>query len=141
MKSKIVSTVALVLALVMCISPLASAAVYSSDYIIASGASISKVSSGTVRIRFDVTGKSRVNEVGAEEIVVYESSDGNTWTPRKTFYSSTTPGMITYGKISTSSSVTYTGHSGYYYYAEVTVYAGRDGTGDTDLHITDSVRA
>lgn len=141
MRSRIVSTLALVLALVMCISPLASAAVYSSDYIISSGASISKVSGGTVKIRFDVNGKLRVNEAGAKKIVVYESPDDSTWTAKKTFYSSTTSGMITYGVMNVSSSITYTGRSGYYYYAEVTVYAGTDGTGDTDLHVTSSVRA
>lgn len=141
MKSRIVSAVALVLALVMCISPLASAAVYSSEYISFSSASISKVSSGKVEINFDVTGKFGVNEAGAKKVVVYESSDNSTWTSKKTFYSSTTSDMMFYGVKNASSSVTYTGRSGYYYYAVVTVYAGTSGTGDTEIHTTGSVRA
>lgn len=141
MKSKIVSVSALVLALIMCISPLASAAVYASDYITYSGATISKVGSGKVEISFDVTGKFGVNEAGAKKVVVYESPDDNTWTAKKTFYSSTTSGMMFYGVKNASSSVTYTGRSGYYYYAEVTAYAGKDGTGDTNFHVTGSVKA
>lgn len=141
MKSKIVSTIALVLALVMCIAPMASAAVYASNYINFSGATINKVGIGKVKISFEVTGAFGVNEAGAKKVVVYESPDGSTWTAKKTFYSSTTPGMITYGSKNATSSVTYSGRSGYYYYAEVTVYAGISGTGDTDLHVTGSVKA
>lgn len=141
MRSRIVSAAALVLALVMCISPLASAAVYASDYIVVSSASISKVSSGVVEVRCDVTGTFGVNEVGAKKIVVYESSDDINWTAKKTFYSSTTSGMILYGVMSGVSTVTYNGRAGYYYYAEVTAYAGTNGTGDTNIHITGSVKA
>lgn len=141
MKSRIVSVTAFVLALIMCISPLASAAVYSSNYISFSSASISKASSGTVKIRFDVTGKFGVNEVGAKKVVVYESPDDSTWTAKKTFYPSTTSDMMFYGVKNASSNVTYTGRAGYYYYAVVTVYAGTDGTGDTEIHTTGSVKA
>lgn len=141
MRSRIVSAAALVLALIICISPLASAAVYSSEYINFSDASISKISSGTVRISFGVTGKFGVNEAGAKKVVVYESPDDTTWTEKKTFYSSTTSDMMFYGVKNASSNVTYEGRAGYYYYAEVTVYAGISGTGDTDVLITGSVKA
>lgn len=141
MKRRVISIVAIALALVMFTIPMASAAVYSSDYISASNATISKVSSGVVRIRYNVYGKYGVNEAGAKKVVVYESSDESTWTPKKTFYSSTTSDMIAYGVMNTSLSVTYNGRAGYYYMAEVTVYAGTDGTGDTDIEITGSVKA
>lgn len=141
MKRRVISAVSLILALIMLMAPVASAAVYSSDYIARSYASISKVSSGKVEVEFDVSGKIGVNEVGAKKVVIYESSDNSTWTSRKTFYSSTTPSMITYGVRSAVSSVTYTGHSGYYYYAVVTTYAGTNGTGDTDIYTTNSVKA
>lgn len=141
MKKRIISTVALILALVTLMAPMASAAVYSSDYISFCSASITKSSSGTVKVTFNVGGKIGVNEVGAKKVVIYESPDNQTWTLKKTFSSSTTPSMITYDVRSASSNVTYTGQAGYYYYAVVTIYAGTDGTGDTDVLTTNSVKA
>ncbi len=79
MRSRIVSAAALVLALAMCISTFAPAAVKAREYITASSASISKVSSGTVKIEFSVIGKFGVNEAGAKKVVVYESPDNITW--------------------------------------------------------------
>lgn len=141
MKRKVISIVSLALVLITLTAPLASAAVYSSDYISSAYVSISKVSSGKVKVEFDVAGKYGINEVGAKKVVVYESSDGKTWTPKKTFYSSSTSGMITYGVRSATSSVTYSGTAGYYYKADVTVYAGTSGTGDTETYPTNSVKA
>lgn len=141
MKKRIISAVSIVLALIMFMAPMASAAVYSSDYISRSYISASKVSSGKVKVEFSVWGKYGVNEAGAKKVVIYESSDNETWTSKKTFYSSTTSGMITYGVQSATSSVTYSGTAGYYYKADVTVYAGTSGTGDTDTYTTNSVKA
>lgn len=141
MKRRAISAIALALAVVMFVVPVASAAVYSSEYLSSSHVSISKVSSGKVKVSFDVFGKIGINEVGAKKVIVYESPDNITWTSKKTFYSSTTSDMIEYGVRNMSSSVTYDGQAGYYYYAEVTTYAGISGTGDTDVLITGSVKA
>lgn len=141
MKKRIISAVSFVLSLIIFMAPMASAAVYSSDYISRSVVSTSKVSSGKVKVEFTVSGKYGVNEVGAKKVVIYESSDNETWTSKKTFYSSTTSGMITYGVQSATSSVTYSGTAGYYYKADVTVYAGTSGTGDTETYPTNSVKA
>lgn len=141
MKRRVISAISLLLALIMVMAPMASAAVYSSDYISSSSSTTNKVSNGKVKVEFTVYGKYGVNEVGAKKVVIYESSDNETWTSKKTFYSSTTSGMITYGVRSATSSVTYSGTAGYYYKADVTVYAGTSGVGDTETYTTNSVKA
>ncbi len=90
MKRKVISIVLFALVLITLMAPMASAAVYSSDYIVSSKVEISKASSGTVKVSFTVTGKIGVNEAGAKKVVIYESPNDSAWTPKKTFYSNTT---------------------------------------------------
>lgn len=72
-----------------------------------------------------------MDEIGALNIKVYESTDNESWTLVKTFKHNTTPGMLGADKIYYSSYVEYAGTIGRYYKAYVCLWAGKDGDGDT----------
>lgn len=86
---------------------------------------------GKIRIYFDVTGVDYMDEIGALNIKVYESTNNETWTLVKTFKHNTTSGMLGTNKIYYSNYVEYAGTIGRYYKAYVCIWAGKDGDGDT----------
>ena len=104
------------------------ASTYFSDY----DASVSTSSSGTVTIRFDVTGMSSITQIGALSISLYKA-DG---TYVKTFNSSTYTNMLASGTGSHSSSVIHLGEAGQSYYAVVTFYAKNSSGSDTVTYTT-----
>lgn len=74
-----------------------------------------------------------MDDLGALTIKLYESTDNSTWTRVKTFkhdtYTDTE--MLGHDAIHYSSHVDYQGIAGRYYKAYVTIWAGKDGGGDT----------
>lgn len=131
MNKKFISVLSIVLVFTVCVVPMASAAVTSSDYLRTFSSSIQSGGSGKVIISIIASGKVGVNEIGAQTIVVEESRDGRSWTEVETFTYDEHDEMMVYGARNIGSSVTYDGISNYYYRATVTFYAGISGTGDT----------
>ena len=86
---------------------------------------------GKIRVYFDVTGVNYMDEIGTLHIQIYESSDQETWTWKKTYRHDTTTGMLDFNDIYHSGYVEYSGTIGRYYKAYVTIWAGKDGDGDT----------
>lgn len=86
---------------------------------------------GKIQVWFTVTGVNYMDEIGALNIQIYESKDGESWTWVKTYQYSSTSGMLGYDKIYHSGHVEYSGTIGRQYKAYVTIWAGKDGTGDT----------
>ena len=117
-------------------------AVPASDYIHSYSASISRTSSGVVRVSYCITGMGKMDEIGATTIYLYESI-GSSWALVKTFkhtqsaYSSM---MDSYTSMH-SGYVTYSGTAGKQYYASVSFWAGKGGDGDTASKSTSSVTA
>lgn len=72
-----------------------------------------------------------MDELGALTIEIWESTDKNTWTWKKSFTHDSTSDMLGYDDFYYSSHVTYQGVEGRYYKAYVCVWAGKDGDGDT----------
>lgn len=72
-----------------------------------------------------------MDELGALSISLYESTDKNTWTWKKTFTHDSTSDMLGYDDFYYSSHVDYQGVEGRYYKAYVCVWAGKNGDGDT----------
>lgn len=109
---------------------------YSNAYISSMYAYLSK-SGSTLTVTFTVWGTGLMSAIGASRIYIYESDGSHV----KTFYSASTPSMMTYNDSSYTSSVSYDGaESGVGYYAVVTGYA-RDNTGsDTMNYTTNTVK-
>lgn len=101
------------------------------------GTDLEKTSSRYFRIWFDVTANAAVMDVlGASEIVVYRSADGQSWSEMKTFTVENYPWMVDYNTGSYINYVTYNSATpGYYYTARVTFYAQDSrGIGERDVY-------
>lgn len=95
---------------------------------------------GEVRVYFDVEGTGTMDEIGALNIEIWESTDNNTWTWKKSFTHDTTAGMLSNNDDFHSSSVSYNGVAGRYYKAYVCIWAGKNGAGDTRYFWTSAKR-
>ena len=97
------------------------------------------VSGTTFEVWFDVTGVRGMDEIGASSIAIQRSTDGQSWTTVKTFSKSSYPSMVDKNTGCHASYVTYTGSTGYYYRARVTIYA-KDSNGSAfDYWYTDTL--
>lgn len=103
-----------------------------SYYISAVSASASG-GTGSIRVNFNITATGWMTSLGAQYVEIYNSND----TLVKTFYASTTSGMLASNRTSYSSSVTYNGATkGAKYYAVVTFKASNSSGGDSDTYTT-----
>ena len=96
---------------------------------------------GKIQVYFDVTGVNYMDEIGALTVKIYESTDKETWTWVETYNNGDTPSLLGYNKIYYSSHVDYKGTIGRYYKAYITIWAGKDGDGDTRYYWTQTVKA
>lgn len=94
-------------------------------------------SAGKIVITYDVLANSIADSVGVSSMKIYKS-DGSYVT---TIYATSLNGFKAYGAMSHRNSYTYTGTSGTYYYAEVTVFATIDGVTDSRTITTNTVKA
>lgn len=112
-----------------------------SDYLSSYSGYVSVAGSGKVHLCFSVTGTGTMDQVGALKIQVYESTDNENWTWKKTYNNNSYPSMIGTNKLYHSGYMTYQGVAGRYYKAYIGVYAGNDGAGDTRYFWTSSKKA
>lgn len=96
---------------------------YSSAFISSYDSFIDITSGRTMEIWFDVVGTGKMDEIGAESIKLYRSTNRTDWTLVKTFLPEDYPQMICEDTGMNYDCVTYTGSYGYYYKAYVTFYA------------------
>lgn len=87
---------------------------------------------GDIQIWFDVTGTTTMDEIGAHKIELKEK-DGSSWETIATYnYTDAEHSHILSSKKSIYADyVEYSGTVGNEYYATVTVWAGKDGGGDS----------
>lgn len=133
---------ALLLAVIMLL-PIGAMAVEarSSLYLDTYGAYVYPAGWGKVQVWFDVQGTNDMDELGALEIWLYESTDNENWTWVKTFEYTDNPGMLGYNDYIYSGHVEYSGTIGRYYKAYVCVWAGKNGQGDTRYFWTSAKKA
>ena len=113
-----------------------------SYYLSSYNAYVYSAGNGKIQVWFTVTGTSRMDTIGALTIRIYESENGsNNWTWKKSFTNDTTATMIGYDKTYYSGHVDYQGVVGKYYRAYVTIWAGKDGDGDTRYFYTSAKKA
>ena len=94
-----------------------------------------------VQVWVTVNGVEYMDEIGALDIWLYESTDNETWTQVESYHFLDNPGMLGYNDYIYSSHVEYAGTIGRYYKAYVCVWAGKDGDGDSRFFWTSSQKA
>ena len=94
-----------------------------SNFFASSDVFISMTTSTQFRVWFEVSALGVMEKVGASEIKVQKSSDGTNWTTMKTYSMDNYSNMICENTGSHTAYVTYTGQTGYYYRAKITLYA------------------
>lgn len=112
-----------------------------SDYLSSYNTYLYRSGLGKIQVWFTVTGVGYMDEIGALTVRIYESSDQETWTWVKTYTHESTTGMLDYNDYYYASHVEYKGTIGKYYKAYVTIWAGKDGKGDTRYMWTDIQKA
>lgn len=136
-KSTAVKILALCLALMLAVPINVSAAEadevmpLASYYLDAYSSYVYVSTSGKVQVWFEVLGTDIMDEIGTLRIVLYESSDGTNWSDVETFLYGSTSGMLFYDDDYIISHVSYQGTYGNYYKAYITIWGGKDGSGDT----------
>lgn len=112
-----------------------------SAYLDSYNAYIYNAAFGKIQVYFDVTGVNYMDEIGALTIRIYESTDQQNWTWVETFTNGDTPTLLGSNDFYYSSHVDYKGTIGRYYKAYVTIWAGKNGDGDTRYYWTQSQKA
>lgn len=112
-----------------------------SDYLEAYSAYVYPAGWGKVQVWVTVHGTDDMDEIGALEIQLYESTDNENWTWVKTFEHQVYSDMLGYNDYYHSGHVEYNGTIGRYYKAYVCIWAGKDGDGDTRYFWTSSKKA
>lgn len=112
-----------------------------SDYLDSYNTYLYRESFGRIQVWFTVTGVDDMDEIGVLTVRIYESTDNETWTRVHTYKHNTTVGMLGHNKFYHSGHVEYNGTVGRYYKAYVTIWAGKDGNGDTRYMWTDIQKA
>ncbi len=112
-------------------APAQTAQPYGSIYLSAYNSYICPMGGGKLEIWFTVVGTGEMDELGTLSILLYESTDKENWTWKKTFLHDSWASMLSYNDGFHSDYVSYQGVAGRYYKAYVCVWAGKDGDGDT----------
>jgi len=140
MKKKLITILAIILIISLSVAPVASAK--ASLYLDSYGAYIYPFGNGNITVYFDVFGTGTMDEIGALTVLLQQKPSGSsTWTTIKRYSYIDYPNMLGYNTHYHPSSVSYSGVSGYYYRAYVTVWAGKDGGGDSRQILTAEVIA
>ena len=120
----------------------ASAAVLrSSDYLSSYTARVTPVGDGKVAVTVDVDGAGAMDEIGASEIHIYESTDNSLFTWVESYTSDDYPEMLGSGTFYYDTPITHQGVAGRYYKAHVYFYAAKGSGSDTRDYMTVSKRA
>ena len=103
------------------------------SYYISSVYAYSSGGTGSITVHFNIVPTGKMTTLGATKVQIYNYND----TLVKTFYSSSTSGMLASNVYAHSSSVTYYGAtSGAKYYAIVYFEASNSSGGDSDYYVT-----
>ena len=102
-----------------------------SSFFMSSDVYLYQTSSTKFQAWFEVTALDGMDKLGASEIKIQESSDGENWTTVKTCTMANYSNLICENTGLHGSYVSYTGTAGKYYRAKITLYA-KTGTGSAE---------
>lgn len=138
MRRKTCRVLSFILVLVLCSGiPAMAVDARTNEYIEDGSTSIVANGDGSITVSFYVTGTGRMTKIGASTIYIKNSSG----TTVKTYSYPTYSNLQGSNRMSYSSSVTYSGSSGSYYYAVVVLYASNSNGSGTLQMTTSSVKA
>ena len=141
MKKKLVSIITILFVISICAVP-ANAAVQASRYLSSYSAYIWSEGDGNMTIYFDVQATGTMDDIGALSIRLQEKASGSsTWTTVKAYSHTNYTNMLSSDNDYYGSSVSYSGKAGYSYRAYITVWAGKNGSGDSREILTSTVVA
>lgn len=142
-KYSITIKIIVILLIVVMLLPIQALAVESraSYYLSSYSAYVYNAAWGKIQVWFDVTGTNDLDEIGALEIRIYESTDNESFTWVKTYDYIDYDGMLGYNNYTHTGHIEYKGTIGRYYKAYVCIWGGRDGDGDTRYFWTNSEKA
>lgn len=133
------------LTLIFCTVTAASATDFSTQaslYLDRYYANIYSEGDGDISIWFEVEATGKMDEIGALSVRLQQkSTSSSTWKTIKTYSYTNYSNMLVNDKDFYVSSVDYSGTEGYSYRAYVTVWAGKDGEGDSREILTETVVA
>lgn len=112
-----------------------------SHYLSAYSAYIYRAGWGKIQVWFEVDGTNDMDEIGALEIKIFESTDNENWEWVETFRFTDYPDMLAYNDYFHVGHVEYAGTIGRYYKAYVCVWAGKNSDGDTRYFWTSAKKA
>lgn len=142
MKRKIFCAFVMLFAVIICVAPIANASPRASLYLSRYLAYIYPEGDGDISIWFEVEGTGTMNEIGALSIRLQQKAAGtSSWTTIKTYSHNDYSNLLENNDSFHYSHLDYSGKEGYSYRAYVTVWAGKDGNGDSRVILTDTVVA
>lgn len=140
--SMLLKTIALLMVIVfLCPTVVNAVEPRASDYLSSYSAYVYPAGWYKVQVWISVSGVEYMDEIGALNILLYESTDNENWSLVKTFRYVDYPDMLGYNDHLHTGHVEYAGTIGHYYKAYVCVWAGKDGDGDTRYFWTSPVKA
>lgn len=139
--TRVLSAVLLVCMMSTMLCSFASATIQSSDYLDAYMAECHAVSNGKIVVTVDVDALVNCTKVGADDIYLYESTDGVHFTLVRHYEYQDYPNMMGTGWYYYRDAVSYQGVPGRYYFARVYVYAGNNTGYDRKFYDTANVVA
>ncbi len=118
------------------------AATDASAHLDAYSASCSARRGAMISVTVDVDGTDVMDDIGAIRIRIYRSTDNEHFYHLRTFSYEDFPAMMDHNTDwYYETPITFLGIAGYYYYADVEVYAAKGGTSSTRTYMTNVVQA
>lgn len=111
-----------------------------SNYFMHCSVYLDEMSTYTFKVCFDVTALGIMDVLGASEVKVQRSLDGENWTTTRTYTKADYPHMVDENQITHGSYIIYTGASGYYYRARVILYAKNSSGVAESTHYTGVIK-
>lgn len=136
MTKKAVRIIAIIIILTMCFSTTVYANVDASEYINSYITYLHTPGEGKIEIWFDVQANTKSDEVGVLTVILRSSEDKENWTTEETFRYYDYPDMLAYNVTKYISHLEFSGETGLYYQAQVTIWVGNDGDGDSRIIYT-----
>ncbi len=106
-----------------------------SDYLMRYDAYIINNGGGNIAVWFDATATDTIDEIGALTVIIREYT-GSYWHTIGVYSN-----LLAYNTYVYMGNVSFTGVPGRYYYASVTIWAGKDGGGDSRVITTSTIKA
>lgn len=132
----------LALCLILSLVLTAYAATRASAHLDSYRAALTPKNSSKIAITVDVDGTGLMDDIGATKIYVYKSTDNEHFYYLRTFDSKDYPAMMTHNAYYYyKTPIIFQGVAGCYYYANVDVYAAKNGGSSTRTYTTSSVQA